>query len=78
VGNKFGNYASAEAAEAALIAEGFTKNEHGLFSKRSRTGGNLFQAPRRATALVEITPYRVDGAYAADGHDYFVFQHHFL
>lgn len=78
MGNKFGNFASIEAAESALVAEGFAKNERGMFAKRSRTGGNLFEAPRRATALVEITSYRVDGKYAADGADYSVFQHHFI
>ena len=78
MGNKFGNFASVEAAETAIVAEGFAKNERGLFAKRGRTGGNMFEAPRRATALVEITSYRVDGQYAADGREYYVFQHHFV
>ena len=78
MGNKFGNFASVEAAEAAIVAEGYAKNERGLFAKRGRTGGNLIAAPLRATSLVEITSYRVDGQYAADGRDYRVFQHHFV
>lgn len=78
MGNAFGNFATAADAEQALIADGFTRNERGLFAKRSTTGGNLWDAPRRTTALVEITSYRVDGKYAADGRDYRVFQHHFV
>lgn len=78
MGNKFGNYASAEQAEQAIIADGFVKNERGLFAKRGTTGGNLIEHPRRTTALVEISSYRVDGAYAPNGCDYFVFQHHFI
>lgn len=78
MGNKFGNFASAEAAEAAIVAEGFVKNARGVFAKASVSGGNLFEAPRRCVALVEVSSYRVDGRYAADGQDYFVFQHHFL
>jgi hypothetical protein len=35
-------------------------------------------APRKCNALVEVTSYRVDGKWAADGRDYHVFQHHFL
>lgn len=78
MGNKFGNFASANAAAAQLIAEGFTENGRGLFTKKSNTSGNLMEAPRACLALVEITSYRVDGKWAADGQDYHVFQHHFL
>ena len=78
MGNKFGNFASQSDAENALVADGFRQNDRGFYTKPSVTGGNLFQAPRKTTALVEITSYRVDGKYAADGKDYHVFQHHFL
>ncbi len=78
MGNKFGNFANEQAAIEAIAAEGFKPNERGLFTKASRTGGNLFEQPRRCTALVEISSYRVDGQYAADGKDYRVYQHHYL
>lgn len=78
MGNKFGNFATAEEAAADLIADGFKLNERGIYAKACRTGGNLIEAPRRCMALVEITAYRVDGEYAADGKDYQVFQQHFI
>lgn len=78
MGNKFGNFASEQAAVEAIETEGFRRNGRGYFTKASRTGGNLFEAPRRATAIVEISSYRVDGEYAADGRDYLVYQHHFI
>lgn len=78
MGNKFGAFANEAEAEAAIVAEGFKKNAAGLFVKASMSGGNLFAAPRKMNALVEISKYRVDGQYAADGKDYFVYQHHFL
>ena len=78
MGNKFGNFASEQAAIADIEADGFTLNERGYFTKRSMTGGSLMEAPRKSTAIVEITSYRVSGEYAADGKDYHVFQHHFI
>ena len=78
MGNKFGNFASADAAAAELIAEGFARRPNGVFAKAGRSGGNLIEAPRGMVALVEISSYRVDGQYAADGKDYFIFQHHFI
>lgn len=78
MGNKFGNYATKQDAVTAIEADGFKLNERGFFTKRSMTGGNLMEQPRRCNAIVEISSYRVDGKYAADGHAYDVFQHHFL
>lgn len=78
MGNKFGNFANEQAAIEAIEADGFRLNARGLFTKKSMTGGNLIEAPRRCSALVEITSYRVDGRWAADGQDYRVFQHHFI
>lgn len=78
MGNKFGNFASAAEAAADLEADGFALNERGLYAKRSMTGGNLWSEPRACTALVEITSYRVDGAYASDGEECRVYQQHFL
>ena len=78
MGNKFGNFANEQAAIDAIVAEGFALSINGNYAKKSHTGGNLIEAPRRCVALVEISSYRVDGQYAADGKDYHVFQHHFL
>lgn len=78
MGNKFGNYASQEIAEKAIEAEGFRKSDTGLWVKNDMTGGSLMTAPRACKAIVEITSYRVDGKWAADGRDYHVYQHHFL
>lgn len=78
MGNKFGNYASEQEAIAAIEADGFISNGRGGFSKKSRTGGNLFEAPRQCVATVYISSYHVDGQYATNGKDYRVFQHHFL
>lgn len=78
MGNKFGNFASYEEAASAIMADGFKMNARGFFAKASMTGGNLMEEPRRCTALVEITSYRVSGEYAEDGRDYLVYQHHFI
>lgn len=78
MGNKFGNFASYESAADAIMADGFKMNARGLFAKQSMTGGNLMEEPRKCTALVEITSYRVSGEYADDGKDYLVYQHHFI
>lgn len=78
MGNKFGNFADYAAASSALIDDGFKLDARGFYAKASMTGGNLMERPRRCTALVEITSYRVDGQYAADGQDYQVYQHHFI
>ncbi len=78
MGNQFGNYPSKESAESAILAEGYTRHSDGHFTKRSMTGGSLIDAPRACTSIVEITSYRVDGKYAADGKDYLVWQHHFI
>lgn len=78
MGNKFGNFSSQEAAASDLIADGFKLSDRGMYTKRDRTGGSLLAAPRAITAIVEITSYRVDGQYAADGLDYHVYQQHFL
>ncbi len=78
MGNKFGNFASYKDAADAIIADGFKMNARGFFAKQSTTGGNLMEQPRRCTALVEITSYRVSGQYAPDGQDYLVYQHHFI
>lgn len=78
MGNKFGNFAGYKDAADAIIADGFKMNARGFFTKQSTTGGNLMEQPRRCTALVEITSYRVSGQYASDGQDYLVYQHHFI
>ena len=79
MGNKFGNYATFDAAQDALIADGFQRAPAAAhYTKKSVTGGNLMEEPRACVAFVEITSYRVDGQYAPDGKDYRVYQHHFL
>lgn len=78
MGNKFGNFATAQAAIADILADGFQPLPSGNFAKKCMSQGNLVEEPRAMTAIVEISSYRVDGQYAADGKDYFVFQHHFL
>ena len=78
MGNKFGNYASLEIAQSAILAEGFKPNGHAMFTKRSVTGGNLISPPRECVAIVEITSYWVDGKWADDGKDCHVYQHHFI
>lgn len=78
MGNKFGNFANEQTAIEAIKAKGFTLSASGNYTKADRTGGNLIEAPRNCIAIVEITSYRVDGKWAADGLDYRVFQHHFI
>jgi len=79
MGNAFGNYSTREAAEQAILADGFELRDSGLFAKRSMTGGNLIEPPVMLRfALVEVTACRVDGQWAADGQDYFYYQHHFI
>lgn len=78
MGNKFGNFKTADEAASAIAAEGFELNERGFWTKMSKTSGNLMEAPRKCKAIVEITSYRVDGKYADDGKEYQVYQHHFV
>lgn len=78
MGNKFGNYTSKDQAAIALTEDGFKLNDRGLYTKSSMTGGSLMEQPRRCTAIVEISSYRVDGKWSADGKDYQVYQHHFI
>lgn len=78
MGNKFGSFATEQEAVDAIMADGFSDTGRRYFSKKSKTGGNLMEEPRACMALVEITSYRVDGKYAADGRDYHVYQHHFI
>jgi len=79
MGNKFGNFATFDEAQDALIADGFKRAPASAhYNKKSVTGGNLMEVPRSIGAFVEISSYRVDGKYATDGRDYHVFQHHFI
>jgi hypothetical protein len=73
MGNRFGNYQTAEAAEQALVETGFTKTPSGRFTKPSTDG---FGFPM--TALVEITESFVAGLYTTSGNDEPYYQHHFL
>jgi hypothetical protein len=59
------SFPTEQAAADSLIADGFTRNERGYFSKPSRTGGNLLDAPRDCIAICEIIHNRVDPQWNA-------------
>lgn len=65
MGNAFGNYASAEAAEAAIMGMGFAPSAQsaGIYCKRDMTGGNMFEAPRMVTALTRVIECKVAPQY---------------
>lgn len=53
------SYPTNAAAALDLIANGFTDTPTG-FTKRSQTGGNLFEAPRPCIAIARIKLNEVD------------------
>lgn len=75
MGNRFGNYASEQAAIDAIELEGFAPStiSAGIWRKASMTGGNLIEAPRDCIALVKIVHIPVNPEYGAD-----YYQHEYL
>ena len=67
-------YETEQAAVDALIADGFVARSSGVYVKRSKTGGNLMQAPRSCVAVCQVVRNKVDPKWAAqsfDTRDYF-------
>jgi hypothetical protein len=62
------SYTSEAAAIQSLEANGFKFNGNS-WAKRSMTGGNLWGAPRRTTALCKIIRNTVDPKWASEGYD---------